>query len=136
MRGSDLHPWIPLLAQGQSQAWAAPSGTCRRGLASTGCLPDLPGSQQAGPSAGRNSPVPVGSQPKIAQAGTPFGKPDGNVQGQGKEQDVGFVSSSAPFLCDLGCSAQFGSELSSLGKEVNFSLFPQQIFWGIQAEDC
>ena len=34
--------------------------------------------------------------------------------------DVGFVPSSAPFLCDLGCSAQFGSELSFFGKEVNF----------------
>ena len=38
--------------------------------------------------------------------------------------DVGFVPSSAPFLCDLGCSAQFGSELSSFGKEVNFFSFP------------
>lgn len=35
--------------------------------------------------------------------------------------DVGFVPSSAAFLCDLGCSVQSGSELSHFGKEeMNF----------------
>ena len=38
--------------------------------------------------------------------------------------DVAFVPSSAAFLCDLGCRAQFGSELSFFGKEVNFFSFP------------
>lgn len=39
--------------------------------------------------------------------------------GAWKRADVGFVPSSAAFLCDLGCSIQSGSWLSHVGKEEN-----------------